>query len=144
MWTFSTTPRRTLPSESLNDTGVPTSRMAGARAFDGARAIFASVSLRRSSASATAARFSTPGDGGGPQAALDGRQLALRRFLCRRQQRRVFEGRGDGRSARGALAAADDERDLLRSEESGGFQRLARGTVEGLLHSLQRMDETTM
>ena len=44
---------------------MPTSRTAGARAFDGARAIFASVSLRRSSASATAARFSTPGDGGG-------------------------------------------------------------------------------
>ena len=69
----------------------------------------------------------------GAQVAFDGRQL-LRRLLLRRQQRRVLERRGDGRSARGALAAADDERDLLRSEQSGGFQRLARGTVGGLLH----------
>ena len=142
--TFSTTPRRTLPSESLNDTGVPTSSTAGACAFDGARAIFASVSLRRSSASATAARFSTPGEGGGRRLRSASRQLALRRFLLRRQERRVFEGRGDGRSARGALAATDDERDLLLGQESRGFQRLARGTVEGLLHSLQRMDKTTM
>ena len=69
----------------------------------------------------------------GPQVALDGRQL-LRRLLLRRQQRRIFQGRGDGCSARGALAATDDERDLLSGKEPGGFQRLARGTVEGLLH----------
>ena len=133
--------RRTLPSE-LEGHGRPTSSTAD-RAFDGPRAIFASVSLRRSSASATAARFSTPGEGGGAQVALDGRLRAPPASL-RRQERRVFERRGDGCSARGALAAADDERDLLCSEESRGFQRLARGTVEGLLHSLQRMDKTTM